>query len=101
MVKVIESVDEIPKKGVVVLDFYANWCGPCKRIAPAFEELAGTFKNFTFLKVDVDESPDLTELYGVNAMPTFLFLVDGKTVKKVEGADLKAIVGALETLARM
>ncbi len=101
MVKVIESVDEIPKKGIAVIDFYANWCGPCKRIAPAFEELAGTFKNFTFLKVNVDESPDLTELYGVNAMPTFLFLVDGKTVKTIEGADLNGIIGVLESLSRM
>ena len=101
MVNVIETMDEIPKQGVVVLDFYANWCGPCKRIAPAFEELAGTFKNFTFLKVNVDESPDLMELFGVKAMPTFVFLVDGKIIQKVEGADLNRIIDSLQNLSRM
>lgn len=100
MVKVIESATEIPAKGVVVIDFYANWCGPCKRIAPAFEELAGTFKNVTFLKVNVDESPDLTEQFDVNAMPTFVFLLDGKLFQTVEGADLNQIIAILENLSR-
>jgi thioredoxin 1 len=100
MVKVIESVNEIPAKGIVVMDFYANWCGPCKRIAPAFETLAGTFKNATFLKVNVDESPDLTEQFDVNAMPTFVFLVDGKLYQKVEGADLNQIIAILQNLSR-
>lgn len=101
MVKVVESIDEIPKKGVVIVDFYANWCGPCKRIAPAFEELAGTFKNFTFLKVDVDESPDIMELFHVKAMPTFVFLVDGTIIQTVEGADLNRIIDSLQNLSRM
>ena len=101
MIKVIESMDEIPKQGVAVIDFYANWCAPCKRIAPAFEELSGTFKNVTFLKVNVDDSPDLTELFDVHAMPTFLFLVNGKIVQTVEGADLNRIIDILQNLSRM
>jgi thioredoxin 1 len=100
MVKVIESVDEIPKQGIAVLDFYANWCGPCKRIAPAFETLAEEFKHVAFLKVNVDESPDLTELFGVNAMPTFLFFVNGKVVQTIEGADLNRVIDTLQNLSR-
>lgn len=100
MVKIIESETEIPRKGVVVIDFYANWCGPCKRIAPTFEKLAEEFKQVTFLKVNVDESPDLTEMFDVNAMPTFVFLVDGKVVQTVEGADLNKIIASLENLSR-
>ncbi len=100
MVKVIESADEIPRQGVVIIDFFANWCGPCKRIAPAFEELAGTFKNFTFLKVNVDDSPDLAEHFDVSAMPTFAFLLDGKLFQRIEGADLQQIIAILENLSR-
>ena len=100
MVKVIESADEIPRQGIVVMDFYANWCGPCKRIAPAFEELAGTFKNATFLKVNVDDSPDITEQFDVTVMPTFVFLMDGKLFQRVEGADLNQIITILENLSR-
>lgn len=100
MVKVITSLDEIPTQGIALLDFYATWCGPCKRIAPAFETLANEFKHITFLKVDVDESPDLAEEFTIKAMPTFLFLVNGKVVQAVEGADLNQIVRILENLSR-
>jgi thioredoxin 1 len=98
MVKEITNASEIPQVGLVVLDFFATWCGPCKRIAPAFEELAKEYTDVTFLKVDVDEATELAEQYGVNAMPTFLFLVNGQVTMTVEGADLKSITLALQTL---
>lgn len=98
MVKVIESLAEIPETGKVVLDCFATWCGPCKRIAPAFEKLAAEFPNITFLKADTDRSPEIAESLEVSALPTFLFLVDGKAVGRIEGADLNGIVEALKGL---
>lgn len=89
-VKEITSAEEIPS-GMVVLDFFATWCGPCKRIAPAYEALAAEFPSIVFMKVDVDEATDLAEKFGVNAMPTFVLLHDQKVVSRIEGADIKSI----------
>lgn len=92
MVKCISDLNEIPKKGAVVIDFFATWCGPCKRIAPLFEDLADKYyPAITFLKVDVDESPELVEQFDVSAMPTFVFLKEGVIVKRVEGADVAGL----------
>lgn len=91
MVKLISEVADLPTSGSVVIDFFAQWCGPCKKIAPAFEKLAEVYPSITFLKVDVDESPELVDKYDVNAMPTFVFLKDGVVVKRIEGADLRAM----------
>jgi thioredoxin 1 len=91
MVKLVETADEIPMTGSVVVDFFATWCGPCKKIAPAFEKLAEVYPTIVFLKVDVDESAELVDKYGIQAMPTFLFMKDGVVVKRIEGADLRAM----------
>ncbi|KAM1617226.1 hypothetical protein TB2_015876 [Malus domestica] len=74
------------EKSHVVVDFTATWCGPCRFIAPIFAELARKNPEVTFLKVDVDELKTVTEEWGVEAMPTFLFLKEGKVVDKVVGA---------------
>ncbi len=100
MVKIIENESEIPSTGAVVIDFFATWCGPCKVIAPKFEELSKAYPSIVFLKVDVDESPELTNAFDVRAMPTFVFLQNGSLVKKIEGADLRGIGEMLETLSR-
>ncbi len=92
MVKCISDSGEIPSKGAVVIDFFATWCGPCKRIAPLFEDLADKYSPaITFLKVDVDESAELVDQFQVSAMPTFVFLKDGVVVKRVEGADVMGL----------
>lgn len=71
----------------IVVDFTASWCPPCKFIAPIFAELAKKFTNVTFLKVDVDELKSVAADCQVEAMPTFIFMKDGKTVDKIVGAD--------------
>jgi len=101
MVKLISELSEIPQQGAVVIDFFATWCGPCKRIAPVFEDLADKFyPKVQFFKVDVDESAELVDMFGVSAMPTFIFLKDGQVVKKVEGADMMGLEAGFELLMK-
>ncbi len=73
-------------KGTVLVDFYAQWCGPCKLIAPIIDELAAERQDVKFAKVDVDANPDLASLYSVFSIPTFLVFKDGKVINQFVGA---------------
>lgn len=98
MVKVIEEESEIPRDGKVVIDFFATWCGPCKQIAPYYEQMAETFPSFTFLKADVDEAQGLAEEFGVQVLPTFVILDRGAVVHVIKGADLNKVMKVLGEL---
>ncbi|KAI3894281.1 hypothetical protein MKX03_001828 [Papaver bracteatum] len=71
---------------LMVIDFTATWCGPCKFMAPVFSELSERFPDAIFVKIDVDELPDVSREFGVQAMPTFILLKQGKEVDKIVGA---------------
>uniref|UniRef100_A0A5B7BTR9 Putative Thioredoxin H-type 1, H1,TRX1 n=1 Tax=Davidia involucrata TaxID=16924 RepID=A0A5B7BTR9_DAVIN len=73
-------------KKLMVVDFTASWCGPCRFIAPILSEFARKMHNVIFLKVDVDELKTVAEDWAIEAMPTFIFLKEGKIVDKVVGA---------------
>ncbi len=73
-------------KGVVFVDFYAEWCGPCKVTGPIIDELSEEMTNIKFVKVDVDENPDLASVYSVFSIPTFIVFKDGKTSNQFVGA---------------
>ena len=81
---------------LVLVDFFATWCGPCVKIAPQLEDLSQKYKNIIFLKVDVHKLQDLTEEYNVAAMPTFILFVHGKPTITVVGADIKKVEEALK-----
>jgi thioredoxin len=86
---------EAGSKTLVVIDFSAVWCGPCKMIAPAYEELANEYTDVIFLKVDVDENPEVTEMFQVMSMPTFLFLKNRESVERWSGASVDKLRTAL------
>lgn len=79
-----EQFKEVTKKGKVLVDFYADWCGPCKMQAPVLDELDKKSK-VTIAKVNVDELSDLAEQFGVRSIPTLMVFKDGKTLKQEPG----------------
>lgn len=77
-----ENFDEIKKNGIVVVDFYANWCGPCKMLSPIIEKLATSIDKAEFIKVDVDKHEEIACNYGIMNIPTLIFFKDGNMVNK-------------------
>ncbi|MCX7032175.1 MAG: thioredoxin [Spirochaetes bacterium] len=79
---------EVVKSAIpVVADFWAEWCGPCRMIAPVLKELAKDYKDkLKVAKINVDEEPDLASRYGIQSIPTLLFFKGGQLVKQQIGA---------------
>ncbi|KAJ1293173.1 hypothetical protein BS78_01G047700 [Paspalum vaginatum] len=71
---------------LMVIDFSASWCGPCRFIEPAFKEMASRFPGAIFVKIDVDELSEVARTWKVEAMPTFVLVKGGKEVSRVVGA---------------
>jgi len=93
------KADVLESKGMVLVDFWAEWCGPCKMIAPALEEIAVEYKGrVTVAKVNIDENPMSPNAYGVRGIPTMILFKDGKPAATKVGAapksELKAWVAS-------
>lgn len=91
-----ENFDELIKSGIYLVDFYADWCGPCKMLAPILEQI-----DFVdVIKINVDEHQELAIKYGVMSIPTIIFFKDGQEVRKEIGFrnlnDLKEIYESLK-----
>ncbi|UCH44026.1 MAG: thioredoxin [Nitrospiraceae bacterium] len=88
-----ENFDQVVLKSanLVMVDFWATWCGPCKIVAPVVEELAKEYEGkVTFAKVNTDENSDLAGQYQIRGIPTLMFFKEGKSVETVVGAVPKA-----------
>ncbi len=71
---------------ITIIDFYADWCNPCKTIAPIIEKIEADNKNIEVVKVDVDASPETTQKYGIRNIPAIIFEKGGEEVKRMIGA---------------
>jgi thioredoxin len=81
---------------IVVIDFTAVWCPPCKMIGPIFEAMAKDFPNAELVKIDVDDAQELSSQCGIRAMPTFQVYKDGAKVDEVTGASEQAVRAMIE-----
>ncbi|GAA5921588.1 hypothetical protein JCM3775_003119 [Rhodotorula graminis] len=100
MVATIDSYDAFKAATstdkLVIIDFWATWCGPCKVIGPVFEKLEPKFENIGFFKCDVDAQEEVAGEVGIKAMPTFALFKNGEKVGTVVGADPNKLKAALE-----
>ena len=92
----IKAFEENLNKGRVLVDFYADWCGPCQMLSPLVEDLAKEDNELTIMKVNVDELPELARKYGISSIPSLIYLVDGEIKNRRIGyiplRDLKKLV---------
>jgi thioredoxin 1 len=88
-----DNYDEIVTKSEipVIVDFYADWCGPCLKLAPEIEKRLEKNKNFKLVKVNVDENPDLAEKNSVSGIPRVLLIKGGKQVADFTGYDIDGL----------
>ena len=99
--KSAEFNEYIDQDGLIVLDFWANWCGPCKMLAPVMEALEKRFPQVHFAKVNVDEEPELVGAFRVDAIPCLFFVKDKTMVSRMAGYQTEeALAGAIEELMK-
>ena len=89
--------DAAVKNGTVLVDFYADWCGPCRMVAPIVEEISAEREDVTFVKVNVDDATEIAIRFGIVSIPTLIVLKDGVEKSRIVGYRPKdAILAALD-----
>lgn len=92
-----ENFAEAVKSGRALVDFYADWCGPCRMMAPILEAVAAEREDLLVAKVNVDENAELASRFGVMSIPTLVVLEDGEEIKRIVGARPKdALLSEIE-----
>ncbi|KAL3231599.1 Thioredoxin-3, mitochondrial [Nakaseomyces bracarensis] len=102
-IKQVKTTEEMLKlikdpSKLSVIDFYATWCGPCKAMVPFLSKFVDAYPEVNFYKVDVDESSDLAEYFGVSAMPTFVFAKNDELLHKIRGANPAGLEKSIKEL---
>ncbi len=102
--KIIETEKEydalLAENKAVFVDFYADWCGPCKMVSPIVEKLSEKNTEVTFVKVNVDDVPELAQRYGIMSIPTLLAIKNGEVAETVIGyrpeGDLQTVIDSIK-----
>ena len=90
-----QTFDEAVAQGITLIDFWAEWCGPCKMIAPMIDELSTEYDGKAkVVKINIDNEPDLAVRFNVNSIPTLLIIKDGEEAKRFIGVTSKSDVAA-------
>jgi thioredoxin 1 len=93
-----ENFEKTVAKGVTLVDFYADWCGPCRMIAPIIEELSSELQGqATIAKLDIEKAQSTTANFGVTSIPTMILFQNGKEVKRIVGLRDKAALKSMIT----
>lgn len=79
------NFQEMTGKGLVLVDFFATWCGPCRMLGPVLEDMANDRDSIDIVKVDIDESMNLARQFGIMSVPTLILFKDGKEIAKTGG----------------
>lgn len=87
-----KNFEQSIEKGIVLVDFWAEWCGPCRMIAPILEEISNEIKEVTIAKLDVDKNLETSAKYGIRSIPTMIIFKDGKVVDGITGAVPKQVL---------
>ena len=87
-----KEFDEIIKSGLTLVDFYADWCGPCKMLGPVLESVSADYPDVTFVKVNVDDNEELAAEFGIMSIPAVFMFKDGKLVHNFLGAKMEKSV---------
>jgi thioredoxin len=99
----VEQFNQAMTNPLVVIDFYADWCGPCKAFAPLYDNYSNQpqFKSILFCKLNVDELPDIAEKLRITAMPTFMTFYNKTKRASIQGADKEKFVLLLNDLLKI
>lgn len=90
------AFDKAVEQGVVLVDFWATWCGPCRMVAPAVEKIAAQYEGRALVgKVDVDAEPALAQRFGIMSIPTLVVLKDGREVARTVGVQPMGALAAM------
>ena len=93
-----EEFNKLINNTFVIIDFYAQWCGPCKTFVPKFKELSLKYPNVKFAKVDVDEVQEIADLCQVKSLPTFIAFENGQIFDSTIGANYEQVVKLINDL---
>lgn len=88
----VDNFNEKTSDGIVLVDFYADWCGPCKMLTPVLEALSSEMNHVTFYKVNIDDEQELTKKFKIMSVPTILLFKDGTIVKQTLGYSPKELI---------